>query len=373
MNAGGDPAPGPLAGPAGGAGLTAPGLTLVVEAAGIPALALAAFSLMYKGAFASWFSWQNTLTRAAPLILTALCTALPARVGLMIIGGEGAFVLGGLAAAAAAIGVAALFGPAAATAAPLLTQLAMAAAGMAAGGLWIGLAAWLRHARGVNETISSLLLSAIAIAILNQMVDGPLRDPASLNKPSTPPLPDALMIGNIPGTQIHWGLAMGIAVCILAYIVLRFTTAGFAARVVGGNAKVARMAGIGVGPILIGAAVAGGASAGLAGMVEVAAVQGQANAALAAGYGLTGILVAFLARHNPLAVIPVAVLLGGIGASNGLLQRHLNLPDATSLVFQGVLFVAILASETLYGRLPAWPMPRLALPRAARLPARERP
>ena len=75
-----------------------------------------------------------------------------------------------------------------------------------------------------------------------------------------------------------------------------------------------------------------------------------ANASLAVGYGYTGILVAFLARHHPLAIIPVAVLLGGIGASGGLLQRRLGLPDATALVLQGILFVVILASETLRER-----------------------
>ena len=88
----------------------------------------------------------------------------------------------------------------------------------------------------------------------------------------------------------------------------------------------------------------------LAGMIEVAAVQGRTNANLAVGYGFTGILVAFLARHNPLAIIPVAILLGGIGASGGLLQRRLGLPDASVLVLQGIIFVTVLASETLYGR-----------------------
>jgi simple sugar transport system permease protein len=91
--------------------------------------------------------------------------------------------------------------------------------------------------------------------------------------------------------------------------------------------------------------------AGLAGMVEVAAVHGKANASLAVGYGYSGILVSFLARHHPLAIIPVAILLGGIGASGGLLQRRLDLPDAAVVVLQGIIFVAILASETLYGRL----------------------
>jgi ABC-type uncharacterized transport system permease subunit len=71
---------------------------------------------------------------------------------------------------------------------------------------------------------------------------------------------------------------------------------------------------------------------------------------LIAGYGYTGILVAFIARQNPLAILPVAVLLGGISASGGMLQRRLDMPDATVLVLQGMAFMLVLAAETLYGR-----------------------
>jgi len=316
------------------------GLLLAVYAHVDP---LEAYALMYEGAFGSWFSWQNTLLRSAPLILTALCTALPARLGLMIIGNEGALVLGGVAAAAAGV---ALFGAPA-----LVAQLGMALAAMIAGGLWIALAGGLRQRRGVNETISSLLLTYIAIALMNHFVEGPLRDPSSLNKPSTWPIGDGHMIGNIPGTDVHWGLVFGVVACLLAYVVQRFTTWGFAMQVIGGNPKTARMMGLDVGRYVLLACGAGGAAAGLAGMVEVAAVHGKANASLAVGYGYSGILVSFLARHHPLAIIPVAILLGGIGASGGLLQRRLDLPDAAVVVLQGILFVAILASETLYGRL----------------------
>ena len=302
-----------------------------------------AFGLMYEGAFGSWFSWQNTLTRAAPLILTALCTALPARLGLVIIGNEGALVVGGVAAAAAGI--------ATSTMPPLVVQIVMALAGMAMGGLWIAFAGALRQFRGVNETISSLLLTYIAIALMNHFVEGPLRDPSSLNKPSTWPIGDANMIGPIPGTDVHWGLVFGIVACLLCYLVQRFTTWGFAMQVIGGNPKTARMMGLDVSRYVLLACGAGGAAAGLAGMVEVAAIHGRANASLAVGYGYSGILVSFLARHHPAAIVPVSILLGGIGASGGLLQRRLDLPDAAVVVLQGIIFVAILASETLYGRL----------------------
>src|SRR5439155_7473534 len=130
-----------------------------IAMAGLGRNPLEVYELIYRGAFASAFSWQNTLARAAPLILTALCVALPAQAGLMIIGGEGALVLGGLTAAVVGHGLAG--------ATPLTAQLAMAAAAMAAGAAWIALAGALRHWRGVNETISSLLMTYIAIALFN--------------------------------------------------------------------------------------------------------------------------------------------------------------------------------------------------------------
>jgi ABC-type uncharacterized transport system permease subunit len=301
------------------------------------------YSLMVLGSFGSWFSVQNTLTLASPLVLTALCTALPAQAGLMVIGGEGAFVIGGL--AAIAVGL-----PLSTVAPPALVQLGMAIVGMAAGGAWIAFAGALRHWRGVNETISTLLLTYIGIAILNHVVEGVMRDPASLNKPATHALPDADMIGNIPGMDVHWGLVYGLVFCVLAYILFFHTTFGFAARMVGGNPRAARLSGLAVGRIVMIVTALAGAAGGLAGMVEVAAVQFRASASLAAGYGYTGILVAFIARQNPLAVIPVAILFGGLNASGGLLQRRLDLPDASVLVLQGIIFVVILASETLFGR-----------------------
>lgn len=301
------------------------------------------FKLMYTGGFGSWFSIQNSLSRAAPLLLTALCVALPARLGLVIIGGEGAVVLGGVAAAAAAL-------PLVGSVSPIIVLPVMAIAGMIMGGLWIGLSGFLRHYRGVNETIASLLLAYIAIALMNHFIEGPLRDPASLNKPSTAPLPSDYMLGNIPGMDVNWGLAIGVVACIVSWILIEATSFGFAARIAGGNVRAAQIQGLPVGRLIVGFTALAGSFAGLAGMIEVAAVQGSANASLAAGYGYTGILVAFLARHNPLAIIPVAILLGGIDASGGLIQRRMGLPDATVLVLQGTLFVVILLCETFYGR-----------------------
>lgn len=301
------------------------------------------FALVWKAGFSSAFSWQNTLSRVAPLILAALCVALPARLGLVVIGGEGAIVLGGL--AAAVMGTAVVGMPSA------LGMVLMMLAGMVLGGLWIGAIGALRIKRGVNETISSLLMAYIAIALLNHFVEGPFRDPASLNKPSTTPLVEGLRVGDMSFVSAHWGVLVGVLACIFCWILIERTTVGFAARVAGDNVRAAQVQGLPVSRLVIGFTALGGAFAGLAGYFEVAAVHGSANASLIAGYGYSGILVAFLARHNPLAIIPVAILLGGFEASSGLIQRRMDLPDATILVFEGLVFVIILLSEALYGRL----------------------
>ena len=297
--------------------------------------------LLFKGAFGDWFSWQNTLTRAAPLMLTALCVALPARAGLVIIGGEGALVLGGLAAAAVPY-LMPLPGN-------IVGSVVLCVAGFVIGAAWIMLAGALRQYRGVNETISSLLLAYTAIAIFKQLVEGPMRDPATLNKPSTRTIEEALRIGGIGGSDVHWGFVIGVLACIVLGLWLSLTARGFSVRVVGGNPRTAQLVGLPASALILLACALGGGCAGLAGAIEVAAVHTNANASLIAGYGYAGVLVSFIARHNPLAVIPVAILFGGFGAAGSLLQRRLGLPDASVQVLQGIAFVLILASEALRG------------------------
>ena len=290
------------------------------------------FSLIWTGGFGSSFSIQNSLQRAAPLILTGLAFAIPARIGLTMVGGEGALVLGGFTSAAIAIP---LVGGGVS---PWITLPIMAATAIVTGGLWVGFTGWLKFARGVNETIASLLLSYIAIAIMNFFVEGAL------------PIGEAYRIGSIPGTDVHWGLAAGIVLAIVLWVLMSRTTFGFAARMTGGNLRAAQAQGLPVGWLIVVSCMIAGACAGFAGFFEVAAIHGQANASLVAGYGFTGILVSFLARHNPLAIVPVAILFGALAAAGGVIQRRMDMPDATVLVLQGILFVVLLVSETFYGR-----------------------
>jgi simple sugar transport system permease protein len=321
------------------------GLFLLVVAGKNP---LAVYADMWKGSFGTRFSQSASLAKAAPLMLTALCTALPARLGMVVIGNEGALLLGGL----GGVMVAQLFGPDS----PWATIPAMLLFGGIAGGAWIALSGALRQFRGVNETISSLLLYYIALALFSFTVEDLMRDPTSLNKPSTVGIGEANMIGNIPGLPewfpaVHWGLLLGIVTCVATWILMDRSTFGFAARVVGGNVKAARLQGLPITTIVLVTCLLGGGAAGMAGVVEMAVAEGKANASLNAGLGFSGILVAFVARQNPLAVIPVAVIFGGITASGGLIQRRHDLPDATVDVFTGILFILVLASEMFVGRL----------------------
>jgi simple sugar transport system permease protein len=298
---------------------------------------------IYKGGFGTRRSWMNTLARAAPLILTALCTALPARLGLVIIGGEGALIGGGLAAAVVGLGLSEMPFP--------LPQVGMTLAGMAVGAVLIGIAGALRHWRGVNATISSLLITYIVLGVFNYLVEGPLRDPQSTNKFSTAPIAPEAAIGAMLGLDVHWGLGFGLLACLVVYVLMDHTTFGFAARMAGGNVRAAQAAGLPVGKLILITCLIGGAAAGLAGAVEIAAVHKQANAGLyAARYGYTGILVSFIARHHALGIPPVALLFGGLKASSDTLQIRLGLPDASVDVLAGIVFVLILLFETLYGR-----------------------
>jgi simple sugar transport system permease protein len=337
---------------------TAARLEQIVLPLGAIALALVLFGLfcallganpfevygsIYKAGFGRWASFQNSLLRAAPLMLCSLCTIFPAQVGLMVIGNEGALIVGAF--SATLIGLPLNGMPAG------LAQVAMGLAGLVGGGLWIGLLGLMKIKRGVNETIAGLLLNYVAIALLNFLVEGPLRDPASLNHPASYPIADSHLLADLPGMRVHPGIVFGVIACLLSAWLIYRTPTGFAARITGGNLRAAQIVGLPVDRLVLAFCVLGGAAAGLAGMVEVAAVHGRANDALIAGYGYGGVLVAFVARQNPLGAIAVSILLGGILASGGILQRAHQLPDATVLIFQGIVFLCVLWSDSWYGRL----------------------
>jgi simple sugar transport system permease protein len=153
------------------------------------------------------------------------------------------------------------------------------------------------------------------------------------------------------GTHVHYGIFFGVVACVLAWFLVDRTTFGFAMKVAGGNLRTAQLVGLPVGRLVVTAGFLGGACAGIAGMIEVTAVHGRGNESRNAGYGYVGILVAFLSRQSPAGILVVSLLVGGLLASSGMLQRTQDLPDATVSVLQGLLFLFILLSDTVYARI----------------------
>lgn len=315
------------------------GFMLVVAAVGgDPAGALAA---MWRAAVVDEIGPGEVLVYATPVMLAALAVAVPARAGLWNLGGEGQIVMGVVGATVMSQAVPAGLGGWAAL--PLL-----AVGGAVAGGLWCGGAALLRATVNLNEAISTLLLSYVALRLLDYLVNGPWKDPASLGIPQAEPLPATQAMPSVDwlpvvgGGRLHLGLGIALAALVLVLWAGRRTTWGFRLRVVGGNAEAGRRAGLPVRRLMLTAMLAGGALAGVAGMVQLTAVEGAAKGGIAGAYGFLGFLVSWLCRHDPRWIAPASVLVGGIAVGGDALQIEADLPAASINVLLALLLLAVL-------------------------------
>lgn len=301
---------------------------------------------MGKASFATLYGIEDSLVSATPLVLTGLAAALAFRFKLYNIGAEGQLIVGGICAAAAALAVGGLL-PA------WLTISVTVLAGAAGGAAWIAIPAFARARLGTSEIITTLLLNYVAVLLARYFIFGSnsaLRDPTSTNFPQGRELPEAAFFPQLGDSRIHLGLALGVAVVLLVYALLRWTRMGFEARVVGDSPAAARYAGISVAKVTLILLLVSGAIAGLAGASEVA---GRAHrldpTGLAVGFGYTGIIVAALARYNPLSVLPVAFLMGALANSASSLQTISGaaLPSSIATVLQGAILISVLGGEVL--------------------------
>jgi len=203
----------------------------------------------------------------------------------------------------------------------------------------------------------------VAILIVQYLVSGPMRAPGSL--PETDRLPSATWLPFVlPGTRAHAGVLLAIAATVLVWMLLRKTALGYELIVTGLNPAAARYAGIDTGRrILLAAGMAGGLG-GWAGMVEVLGVQHRLMDGLSGGVGFVGIIVALLARLNPLAVLPTALLYGGMTVGADAMQRRANIPSSITFILQSLIVLLVLASSV---------MLRYRINLDALLPARTKP
>jgi ABC-type uncharacterized transport system permease subunit len=220
------------------------------------------------------------------------------------------------------------------------------AMGAIAGAAWSGIAAVLKRHFGVLEVISTIMLNFIAVYAVGFLVRGPLQEPLHIY-PQSPELRAELRIGSIwASNRVSWGFVIAIAGSVFLWWLFRSTAAGFRVRLIGTNPRAARSAGgVDVPALAFRVFLASGAIAGLSGAIQVLAVTGALYENLSPGYGYTAIAVALLARLNPVAVIPSAILFGALEAGAASMQRDANIPSVVVWVVEAVLLFGILLIE----------------------------
>jgi simple sugar transport system permease protein len=293
---------------------------------------------MFQGAFGSAYGLSETVVKAIPLMITGLAVSLAFRMKLWNIGAEGQFYMG----AFAASGLALAFPdwPS------YLLLPAMFVAGFVMGGIWGLIPAIPRAYFKVNETISTLLLNYVAILWVDFLVFGPWRDPQGFNFPYTKPFSPSATLPTLGHTRIHLGLFVGLAIAVIFYFVLKYTKWGYEIRVCGESPKAADYAGMNfVKNILLVMFISGGI-AGIAGMTEVSGITQRLQQGISPGYGFTAIIVAWLGRLNPWAIIMVSFLLGGLLVGGFSIQTS-GFPAATVSMLQGAILFFVLGGEIL--------------------------
>jgi general nucleoside transport system permease protein len=281
---------------------------------------------------------QTVVVRAAVLVLAGLAVAVPARAGLLNVGGEGQIVMGAVGAA----GVGLLLDQT--VSGPLVLALMIPAA-MLAGAAWAGIAAVLRLTVKVNEAISTLLLNFIAIDLMLGLIYAPWKDKAGFGQPSSRPLAPSARLPLLGDTSLNVGLVVALVALGVIWYLLRGTAWGFRLRVVGGNPEAARRSGMRVGTLLLSAMLVGGALAGLAGLLHFAGTEFKLRPGMTTNFGYIGFLVSWLAGHRPMRVALAALLLAAIAMAGDSLQIDSHLPAASVNVLMAVVLLVVLGSQ----------------------------
>jgi simple sugar transport system permease protein len=321
-----------------------------------------AASALAGGAFGGWNAITSvTLVRAVPLVLTGLAVALAFRCGVWNIGAEGQLYAGAIVATWVGLSGGGLPGW-------LLAPAVLASAALA-GAAWAVVPAIMKLRLGVGEVITTILMNFVAIDVAAWVVRGPLQE-ARRVFPQTDPIVEGARLPHLPGSRLHAGFLVAVALAFLLWALLRWTRAGFALRVVGASPEAARVAGrMDPGRVAGVAFLASGALAGLAGGAQVAGVTYALYEGLSPGWGYTAIAVALLAGLHPGGVVLVGILFGALEGGAGAMQRSAGIPAAWVSAVEALAILSVLAVDQLRrrvqtgGRLrlgPARPAPEAA-------------
>jgi len=328
----------------------APALRALARHGLVCALALAAFAAIlllagkdplkayadtFRSALGSTYGFSELLVRMTPLLLTAVAAALPSRLGLINVGGEGQLYLGAWLASAGAFLCPGL---------PAWLMLPLVAAlGFLGGAAWAVIPGLLRAARLVNETIATLLLNYVAPLIVSFSIFGMWRAKGSSAYPQSPPYPDSALLPTFFNTRIHAGLLIALAALLAYWLLLEKTRWGLEMRAIGGNPEAAQRLGLPVAGWIVLALAIGGGLAGLAGMGEAMGIHGRLRQGLSPGYGFTGFLISWLAGGRPLGILWMAFLFALLLAAGDTLQVTQGLPYAVVNLLLAIILFTVLA------------------------------
>jgi general nucleoside transport system permease protein len=307
---------------------------------------LEAYGALWQGAFGSTNAFAETLVKATPLLLVALGICISFRGDVINIGGEGQMIVGAILATWVGLTFTGLPGW-------LVITLAMVA-GFIGGGIWGGIPGFLKAYFNVNEILSTVMMNAIAVQLMNFLLRGPLIDPAQAQLasqiPQTARLLDAFRLPRWVPTRLHLGALIAVVLAILVYILLWRTTMGYRIRAVGQNPNASRYGGINVKQHVVLALLLSGAFAGLAGTIQVYGVNfrmitdGSASG-FTGSAGFNGIVAALFGQLHPIWSIPASVLFGALLVGANSMQRAVQVPSALVIALNGLVVVFVVSSE----------------------------
>lgn len=296
---------------------------------------LQAYADILSSTLTNRYGLSEVLVKMIPLLFASLAVALPARIWLINVGGEGQLYIGALVATAGALALGAW--PRWALL-PLLMVFAFAG-----GGLWAAFAGFIRARGWASETISTLLLNYVGVLLVSFFVYGPMKDPQSANYPQTAQLADGAIFPSFFNTRVHLGIVVAVLALLVYTLVLSRTRWGLEIRAIGGNAEAARRTGIPVERYIIVLLLIGGGLAGLAGLGEVSAIQGRLRPSLSPGYGYTGFLISWMAGGNPWGIVAGSFLLAIITTGGDILQMTQRIPGSVVNILMALMLFVVLA------------------------------
>jgi simple sugar transport system permease protein len=283
--------------------------------------------------------WQNSAVLMAPLLLIALGLIIVFRAGIWNLGYDGQYLL----AAALVAGL----GPNILQAWP--TPLAYAVLFLVAGctgALWTLIPAVLKAWYETNEIITTLMMSFIGVGIANILVKGPFQDPA-VNIPQTRTIPFSELLPNLSGTRVHVGVVLALVAVVIVYYLLTRTSFGLRLQVLGANPRTARHVGVNVRRVIVTSFLWSGFLIGLAAAVDVLGLWAYVRANWNPAYGDTVIPFVFLARLNPLVVVPFIAFYAVLSTGGDLAAQQANLPTDFLLVLVALILLFMTVIEYL--------------------------